>query len=383
VPGAVYPADLTPEGLRGAFEPPSAMTVGIEEELMLVDARTFELDPRAHEVLAATDGDPRFKPELPAAQLEIAVPPAASVPEAAAGLARARADIAAVAAPGARLAAAGAHPFSAPEGPVHPAPRYARLEAEFGAVIRHQLLFGLHVHVAVRPADRALAVYNALRSYLPDLAALAANAPFYAGRDTGLASVRPKIADILPRQGVPPEIPSWDALADYLQWGRAAGTIAEPGQWWFELRLHVAYGTVEVRVPDVQTTVADTAALAAVVHALVARLAERHDAGEELPVDATWRIAENRWAACRHGLDAGLADLRTGEVRPARERLEALLGELDPVAARLGCADELRGARALVESNGALRQRAVAAERGLPGLVEWLAAEFLAAQSVQ
>jgi carboxylate-amine ligase len=195
--------------------------------------------------------------------------------------------------------------------------------------------------------------------------------------------VRPKIADILPRQGVPPEIPSWDALADYLQWGRAAGTIAEPGQWWFELRLHVAYGTVEVRVPDVQTTVADTAALAAVVHALVARLAERHDAGEELPVDATWRIAENRWAACRHGLDAGLADLRTGEVRPARERLEALLGDLDPVAARLGCADELRGARALVESNGALRQRAVAAERGLPGLVEWLAAEFLAAQSVQ
>ena len=380
---AVYPSDLSPEALRAVFDPPSAMTVGIEEELMLVDARTFELDPHAHEVLAATGGDPRFKPELPAAQLEIAGPPAASVPEAAAGLARARADIAAVAAPRARLAAAGAHPFSAPEGPVHPAPRYERLEAEFGAVIRHQLLFGLHVHVAVRPADRALAVYNALRSYLPDLAALAANAPFYAGRDTGLASVRPKIADILPRQGVPPEIPSWDALADYLQWGRAAGTIAEPGQWWFELRLHLAYGTVEVRVPDVQATVADTAALAAVVHALVARLAERHDSGEELPVDATWRIAENRWAACRHGLDAGLADLRTGEVRPARERLGALLDELEPVAGRLGCADELDGARALLERNGAQRQRAVAAERGLPGLVEWLADEFLAAQSVQ
>jgi carboxylate-amine ligase len=380
---AVYPSDLSPEALRGAFEPPSAMTVGIEEELMLVDARTFELDPHAHEVLAATGDDPRFKPELPAAQLEIAVPPAGSVPEAAAGLARARADIAAVAAPGARLAAAGAHPFSAPEGPVHPAPRYERLEAEFGAVIRHQLLFGLHVHVAVRPADRALAVYNALRSYLPDLAALAANAPFYAGRDTGLASVRPKIADILPRQGVPPEIPGWDALADYLQWGRAAGTIAEPSQWWFELRLHLAYGTVEVRVPDVQATVAATAALAAVVHALVARLAERHDSGEELPVDATWRIAENRWAACRHGLDAGLADLRTGEVRPARERLGALLDELEPVAGRLGCADELDGARALVARNGALRQRAIAAERGLPGLVEWLADEFLVAQSVQ
>jgi glutamate---cysteine ligase / carboxylate-amine ligase len=383
VPAAVYPAALTAEALRSAFEPPSAMTVGIEEELMLVDAGTFELAPRAHEVLAAAGGDVRFKPELPAAQLEIAVPPAASVLESAAGLARARADIAAVAAPGARLAAAGAHPFSAPEGPVHPAPRYERLEAEFGAVIRHQLLFGLHVHVAVRPAERALAVYNALRSYLPDLAALAANAPFYAGRDTGLASVRPKIADILPRQGVPPEIPSWDALADYLTWGRAAGTIKEPGQWWFELRLHLAYGTVEVRVPDVQATAGDTAAVAAVVHALVARLAERHDAGEDLPVDATWRIAENRWAACRRGLDAGLADLRTGAVLPARERLGALLDELAPVAQRLGCPAELDGARALVERNGALRQRAVAAERGLPGLVEWLAEQFLAGQSVQ
>jgi glutamate---cysteine ligase / carboxylate-amine ligase len=378
VPGTADPAALTPEALRAAFQAPSAMTVGIEEELMVLDARTLELAPRAHEVLAATGGDPRFKPELPAAQLEIALPPAASVPEAAAALARGRADLAAVAAPDCRLAAAGAHPFSAPEGPVHPAPRYERLEAEFGAVIRHQLLFGLHVHVAVRPADRALAIYNATRSYLPTLAALAANAPFYAGRDTGLASVRPKIADILPRQGVPPEIPSWDALADYLAWGRAAGAIPEPGQWWFELRLHLLYGTVEVRVPDVQTTVGETAALAAVVQALVARLCERHDAGEALEVDATWRIAENRWAACRRGLDAPLADLRRGEQRPARQRLHALLDDLEPAAERLGCAAELDAARVLVERNGAIRQRAVAAERGLPGLAEWLAERFLA-----
>ena len=379
VHAAAPAADLTPDALRAAFEAPAPMTVGIEEELMLLDARSLDLAPRAHEVLAATEGDARFKPELPAAQLEIALPPAGSVAEAAADLARARRDIAAVAAPGARLAAAGAHPFAAPEGPANPAPRYERLEAEFGAVIRHQLLFGLHVHVAVRPAERALAVYNALRSYLPDLAALAANAPFYAGRDTGLASVRPKIADILPRQGVPPEIPSWDSLSAYLQWGRASGAVPEPAQWWFELRLHVVYGTVEVRVPDVQTTVADTAAVAAVVHALVAWLAERHDAGERLDADATWRIAENRWAACRNGIDARLADLRTGEARPARERLHALLDAVEPVAARLGCGAELAGARGLLERNGAARQRAVAAQRGLPGLVGWLTERFLAA----
>src|SRR4051812_341293 len=109
------------------------MTVGIEEELMLLDARTLDLAPRAHEVLAAADGDPRFKPELPAAQLEIAVPPAGSVPEAAAGLRQARADIAGVAAPGARLAAAGAHPFAQPQGPGPPAPPDARPQAGVGA----------------------------------------------------------------------------------------------------------------------------------------------------------------------------------------------------------------------------------------------------------
>ena len=126
-------------------------------------------------------------------------------------------------------------------------------------------MFGLHVHVAIRGADRALAVYNALRSHLPELAALAANAPFYEGRDSGLASVRSRISGLLPRQGVPPALPSWDAYEEALRWC----AFDDPRQWWWELRLHPVFGTVEVRVPDTQTTVADTAAVGAVVHALV------------------------------------------------------------------------------------------------------------------
>jgi glutamate---cysteine ligase / carboxylate-amine ligase len=351
VSGVPYPADLSPEALRAAFEPPSEMTVGIEEELMLVDARTFELAPRAHEVLAATGGDPRFKPELPAAQLEIAVPPAASVPEAAAGLHRARADIAAVAEPDARLAAAGAHPFSAPEGPVHPAPRYHRLEEEFGAVIRHQLLFGLHVHFAVRPAGRALAVYNALRSYLPDLAALAANAPFYEGRDSGLASVRPRISGLLPRQGIPPALDSFEAYAEALRW---CG-FDDPRQWWWELRLHPTFGTVEIRVPDTQATIADTAAVATVAHALATRVADDGVAPAE-----SWRIDHNRWAACRHGAAAVMTDPATGERERTRDRLARALGTPPPAL------------------DGAARQRALAAEHGLDGLVAALADGFTA-----
>jgi glutamate---cysteine ligase / carboxylate-amine ligase len=364
--------------LRAAFEADAPMTVGVEEELMVLDPETFDLAPRARAVLERVDGDPRFKPELPAAQLEIALAPAPTVGEAAQALARARADLAAAADGIAELAGAGAHPFAAAEGVLSDGARYEALRREYGPVARRQLVFGLHVHVAVRPADRALAVFNAVRSYLPLLAALGANAPFYGGEDSGLASVRPKLCDILPRQGVPPAMSSWEELDTALRWGEAAGVMADRSQWWWEARLHPAFGTVEVRVPDTQTTVAETAALAAVVHALVAWLAERHEAGEALAPAPTWRIGENRWSACRHGLDGTMADLSTGEVAPTRERAAALLDELAGAADRVGCAAELALASNGLDTNGAARQRIVAGQgAGARAVAPWLAGRFL------
>jgi carboxylate-amine ligase len=232
-------------------------------------------------------------------------------------------------------------------------------------VARSQLVCALQVHVAVGSADATLAVYNALRGYLPELAALAANAPFHAGRDTGFASVRPLIGALLPRQGVPPRLESWAALAEMLEW------TGDPSQWWYELRPHVRYGTLEVRVCDTQTTVAEAGAVAAFVHALVAWLVECHDAGQALGSVETWRIAENRFVAARYGLDAIFADLVTGTRRPVREILRERLELLAPVAARIGCAEELAGLS--LERNGAMRQRAV----GLDGATGWLADRFL------
>jgi carboxylate-amine ligase len=228
----------------------------------------------------------------------------------------------------------------------------------------------------VRGADRALAVYNGLRSYLPELLALAANSPFYAGEDTGLAAIRPKLCELLPRQGVPPPIESWEAYADALRWGARGGGVPEPAVWWWELRPHPSFGTIEVRVPDAQVTVEDSAAVVAVVHALAAHLAERADAGESEPVAPTWRIEENRWKALRHGLDGTLADLVTGDRATARERLGALLDMLAEPAEKLGCRRELGWARALAGSNGAERQRAAHARGGLRGLAEWLVEGF-------
>jgi carboxylate-amine ligase len=230
--------------------------------------------------------------------------------------------------------------------------------------------------VAVGGARRTLAVYNALREELPALAALAANAPLHGGQDTGLASVRPLISGLLPRQGVPPALTSWDEFAESLRWGAAAGAIPEPGFWWWELRPHPRFGTLELRVPDAQTTLADAGAVAAVAHALVVELAERHDAGDLGSPVPTWRIEENRWSACRHGMDGTLADLRSGEPAPTRGHVEALLDRLDPVAQRIGAGDALADARRLARRNGASRQRSIAIERGPYGLAHWLADRF-------
>ncbi|HEY4096912.1 MAG TPA: YbdK family carboxylate-amine ligase [Baekduia sp.] len=352
------------------------MTVGIEEELMLLDPATLDLAPRAAAVLARLAGDPRFVPELPAAQLEIVGAPATTVGAAAATLRTARADLAAAARDLALPAGAGVHPFAPAVGELTRGPRYDRIVAELGANMHRQLVFGLHVHVAIGDPQRALAVYNALREHLPAIAALGANAPFYEGRDTGLASVRPKLCDLLPRQGIPPVLPDWDAYANALAWGSDAAAPPRPfadARWWWEARLHPVHGTLEVRAADAQATVADTAALAATVHALVATLAERHDAGDLDDEPApTWRIAENRWSAIRHGTRGTWTDPRTGTTRPTAHHLHDLLDDLGPAAQRLGCATELAAARDLVERPRAELARAAGPQAWAAALAERL-----------
>jgi glutamate---cysteine ligase / carboxylate-amine ligase len=293
------------------------------------------------------------------------------VPEGIAALAAGRADLAAACEGLALPAAAGVHPFAAAEGELADAERYARIRAEYGTIAHRQLVASLQVHVAIGNAGRTLDVYNRLREYLPELAALAANARFHEGRDTGLASVRPKIAEMLPRQGMPPRISSWEEFAAELDWGRAGGAVPEPRSWWWELRPNPAFGTLEVRVPDAQTTIADATGVAACVHALIAWLSTRPGSARAVP---TWRIEENRWSAARHGVEGRMADLETGEPEPTRARLGRLL---DEVAAQPDAAGPLLEARRLVDRNGAIRQRELVAEHGVKGLTAWLAEHFL------
>jgi carboxylate-amine ligase len=368
--------ELDVETLRAAFAHERPFTVGLEEELMLLHPETLDLEPRALDVLARVARDARFKQEMPAAQLEIALPPAATVGELAAGLRTARRELAGAADGIGVLAGAGIHPFTRAEGALNEGGRYAAIADEYASVARRQLVYGLHVHVAVAGADVALAVYNALRDHLPALAALGAGSPFYEGRDSGLASVRPMVSDLLPRQGVPPAGVSWRALVDAFAWGRSTGAFPDASQWWWEARLHPLHGTVEVRVPDTQATVADTVAIAAVVHALVADLAARAQAGEAPGAAPSWKIAENRWSACRHGVAGRWHDVWTGASEPMADRLHGLLDRLEPTARRLGCAAELRAAGDLVDSPRAAAARDIGREGGAPAVAAWLAERF-------
>lgn len=151
----------------------------------------------------------------------------------------------------------------------------------------------------------------------------------------------------------------------------------DPGGWWYELRPHPRFGTLELRVPDGQATVGDAAAIAAVAQALLAWLGEHHDRGELPAPAASWRIEQNRWSACRYGVEGDMADLHSGAARPTRAVLHELLDALRPVAARLGSEACLDRARELVEENGALAQRRMAMRAGVSSLPGWLASKFL------
>jgi glutamate---cysteine ligase / carboxylate-amine ligase len=384
VPAAAAPSNASAAGPRNAvtappdadqvraiFDAPAPFTVGIEEELMLLDPDTLDLAPVGQQLKERVADDGRFKIEMPAAQFEIASPPLRDAAHAREFLHTARADLAQAAEGLAKLACAGVHPFGDEEGELNASERYKRVHQEYGRIARRQLAFGLQVHVAVRPAAAALKVYNGLREHLPELLALAANSPIYRGVDTGLAAVRPKLCELLPRQGVPPHLASWDEYAGALAWGAKAGALPDPGVWWWELRPHPSFGTLEVRVPDAQRTVEEATAIVATVHALATHLAERDEAddkGSGKPIP-TWRIEENRWQALRHGLDGTMADLETGAPTATRTRLRKLLDTIEGE-------HDLSAARKLVQANGATRQRELFEQAGAQGVAEWLTSGF-------
>jgi carboxylate-amine ligase len=326
-------------------------------------------------VLDRLGRDGRFAPELRAAQLEIITPVCATASDVCRELKASRRALIEQLPDELRLLAAGTHPFTTSWGAITDGDRYRQIADEYAWAATRTLVCGLHVHVAVGGADRALAVYNALRSYLPELAALTANSPFFEGRDTGMSSVRPKLNELYPRSGIPPAFETWEELVAFVTWGRSGGLFPDESHLWYEMRPHPVHGTIEIRVADAQTRVEDSSAFVALVQALVAWLAERFDAGEPLPVHETHWIRENAWRAHRYGVRGWLVDLETGRPEPTRDRLARLVETVEPYAAQFGSEEQLRAARTLLIGNGADRQQYVAAHEGFGGVTRWLVEE--------
>ena len=279
---------------------------------------------------------------------------------------------------GLRAAGAGTHPSTVwHETVVSTGPRYEAVYGSMRELARREPTFGLHIHVGVRGPGEGIRLFNRMRAHVPLLLALSVNSPFWQGRDTGLASARTPLFQAFPRVGVP------RPFRDYEDWVHAVDTLIrcdafpEPTFLWWDVRPQPRFGTVEVRILDSQSTVAESTALAAFVQC-IARL-EVHEG--YVPVGtlgAQEALEENRFIAARDGMEARLIDIQAGRRVPVRDQVAALLEACAPHAEYLGCENELGWIEAMAAQTGAQRQLNLArGEARLPGLVAALADRFL------
>jgi glutamate---cysteine ligase / carboxylate-amine ligase len=346
-------------------------TVGIEEEVMLLEPNAWNLTSRSEEVLAALPAEmsARTAAETHGSALELATEPHADIAGAIDQLRRLRSELAAVIEPlGIRAAVAGTHPFTLWEDvEVSPGARYQFLYSSLRELARREPTFGLHVHVAVPNPEQAVRAYNRVRAHLPMLLALSGNSPFWQGRDTGLCSMRTPLFQAFPRVGIPREYRSFADYVESIDLLIRCDAIPEPTFLWWDVRLQPRFGTLEVRVMDAQTRTADTAAIAALVQCLVRLEALEGQASHAL-VTSPEVLAENRFIAARDGMAAQLIDPGTERRRGAREWLDELLAACAPHAAELGCVAELESVRELAAHTGAVRQRSRAGRNAAPQL---------------
>jgi carboxylate-amine ligase len=343
---------------REVFEGAQDFTVGLEEEFAILDPTTLELAPRFEDLSRAAAGDPvltdSISSELILSEIEIRSGRNETFADAVVAQRDVRRRLFALAqGRGAALGATGTHPFSDyREQRFIDNEHYRRVADGLQYVAKRNNTFSLHVHVGVRGADRAVRVCDRLRPVLPLLLAISANSPYLDARDSGLHSARSQaFTKSFPRCGVPDAFGGWAAYAEYVDFLVRTGSIIEFTQVWWSIRPHFAFGTVEVRICDAQSTATESEGLAALMTACVAQAARDEDEHVPFADFAPRLIEENVWRAIRFGLDGELIDLERGETYPAPEAIDRLLAWTAPVRAELGL-DVV-----LPELNGAQRQR--------------------------
>ncbi|MEK6276541.1 MAG: YbdK family carboxylate-amine ligase [Actinomycetota bacterium] len=344
-------------------------TVGIEEEMMLLDAETLELAQGIETILddLGERAEGTVKPELMQSVLEIASKPHPSVADAAEELRELRKMVREAAGRhGMLLAASGTHPTALwEEQLIVERPRYEELVSQLGYIARQELIFGTHVHVGVTGPNKAVYIADGVRRHLPLLLALSTNSPVWRGKVTGMMSSRTPVFRAFPRAGIPPHYGSWEIYSSRVKLMMDAGAIPDYTYLWFDVRPHPKLGTVEVRVFDQQTRLENTVALAALVVALVHRYSSFFDQEKAMVEVPTELIDDNKVRAALRGMEGELIDFPEPEQRPATQMATHLLDELREHAQEVGCGDEIEGVRRLIEGGtGARRQLEVLERKG-------------------
>jgi carboxylate-amine ligase len=334
------------------------LTVGVEEEFSILDPETLELVPRYEELRAACDADPSLREavagELISSEIEVISGAGQNLAEALSNQReRRRALFELARSHDAKLGATGTHPWADYRNqPIIDTEHYRRVEDGLKYVAWRNNTFSLHVHVGVNDLDRAVKVCDRLRPVLPQLLAVSANSPYLDGRDSGLHSARTQsFTKSFPRCGIPDAFGGWDAYRRYVEFLLATNSIVEFTQVWWSVRPHFSFGTVEVRICDVQANAQESDALASLMVACIAQTMRDLDEGVPFEDPAPRLIEENMWRAIRFGLDGKLIDLGSAKEFPARGAIERLAEWTDPVRSELGIG------LSFPERNGAQRQR--------------------------
>ena len=345
-------------------------TLGVEWEICLVDPETRDLVPRAAEVIdevQARRPDIHLEREFLQNTIELVTPICANTSEAIQALNKDLTAIKEVAdEKGLKLWASGGHPFSDfRTNPLSPKNTYEEIVNRTQYWGQHMLLWGIHCHVGISHEDKVWPIINAVMTKYPHLLAISASSPGWDGIDTSYASNRTMLYQQLPTAGMPYQFQSWDEWVSFMRDQQTSGVINHTGSMHFDVRPAAKWGTIEVRISDATSNLRELAAVVALTHCLIVHYDRMLERGAELPTLQQWHVAENKWRGARYGMDALVITNRDTDEAWVKDELQLLIDELTPVAADLGCVDELNLVREIIQRGaGYERQRAIYARTG-------------------
>ena len=363
----------TVSAMRVDFVPSEGPSLGVEVEYGVVDKATGAYVEVADEILGIVGAEhpdnehPKAKHELFNSSIEVITGVCQNPDEAVADLKGTLLELKPLLdVRGLAMQSSGTHPFADWDAMrLSPGERYQRLIDEIGWPARRLAIHGVHFHVGVRGKEKSIKFIDSLLGFLPQMLALSTSSPYWMGDDTGLASIRAKIFEIMPTSGLPPWMKDWADFERFMTALIKAETIRSVKEVWWDIRPHPTYGTIEFRMCDGIPTLREVRAIAALAQALVVWMDQRVDAGEPLPDLPSWVARENKWRASRFGLDGAVMIDSSGTTQPFKENIAEIVDFLQPVARELGTTDALNSVREILEKgSSAKRQRAVVAGGG-------------------